>query len=139
MVNQTVWIGIVVGVFFAGIGISYVAFADLNDPGMMTNNMPQNQMTQETIHDMMMGSNPLEQHERMLGMMEVMMEDEDLTNHMNAHMLENEKIVHQILTIMEGTPHLNDHMTAHVSGDLSEYAYLDDMPHEDHGHEDEHE
>ena len=29
-------------------------------------------------------------------------------------------------------------MAAHISGDLSEYAYLDEIEHEEHAHEDEH-
>ncbi len=137
MVSQGIWIGIVVGVFFIGIGISYTVFANMNNPGNMS--MQENQIMPGNMHDMMMGSNPLEQHERMLEMMQVMMDDENLRNHMQAHMLENEIVVHQMLTMMDQTPHLKEHMIAHVSEDLSEYAYLDELEHEDHAHEDEHE
>ena len=162
MVSQPIWIGIVIGVFFVGIGMSYAIFANTYDPmsmkfhdqelfdQMMSQNpkmtqqwmdssmMQDPQFGQQMIGSMMMGSNPIEQHENMLEMMEVMTENEDLMNHMYAHMLENEKMVHQMLTMMSQSPHMKDHMAAHVSGDLSEYAYLDEEKHEEHGHEDEH-
>jgi len=40
-----------------------------------------------------------------------------------------------MLTLMSKAPHLKDHMAAHVSGDLSEYAYLDEAEHEEHIHD----
>jgi len=135
MASQGIWIGIIVGVFFVGIGISYAVFANMNYPSNIS--MQGNQMMPGNMRDMMMGSNPMEQHERMLEVMQVMMEDENIMNHMQAHILENEIIVHQMLTMMDQTPHLKVHMTAHASGDLSEYAYLDELEHEDHAHEDE--
>jgi hypothetical protein len=146
MVNQYAWIGIAVGVFIAGIGIGYAVFPPSFGPGnmmmqnqqMMQTMMQDPQFRQQMIGPMMMGSSPIEQHESMLEMMEVMTENEDLMNHMHAHMLENEKMVHQMLTMMDQNPHLKEHMTAHVSGDLSEYEYLDEIEHKDHGHEDEH-
>ena len=39
MVSQYVWIGIAVGVFFAGLGISYVIFASTYDPSSMMSDM----------------------------------------------------------------------------------------------------
>jgi len=136
MASQGIWIGIVVGVFFVGIGTSYAVFANMNNPGNIF--MQENQMMPGNMRDMMMGSNPLEQHESMLEVMQVMMDDENIMNHMHAHMLENEKMVHEMLSMMDQTPHLKEHMAAHISGDLSEYAYLDEIEHEDHAHEDEH-
>ena len=187
MVNQTIWIGITIGVFFLGIGISYGLLADTSESNslnfqsqqtfdqMMSQNPkmaqqwldsmmldPQFMQTMiqndEFMHEMMemmseqdmMGgsmmssgsvileANPTEQHEMMLELMETIADNEDLRNHMFAHMLEDEKVVHKMLTIMSKAPHLKDHMEAHVSGDLSEYAYLDEEDHEEHGHDDEH-
>ncbi len=171
MVNQYIWIGIVVGVFFVGIGISYAHFQMnnpsnfmgmapqqmqqmMNDPQIaqqMMNQMMQNpemmqammqnqQMMEGTMGSgMMMGSNPIEQHERMLELMGTMMNNEDVMNHMFAHMIENELIVHQMFSLMDTSPALKEHMAAHVSGDLSEYEHLDDMHNEEeHGHEDGH-
>ncbi len=156
MPSQAIWTGIAVGVFFAGMVIGYTVFSQsfgpgnmmmqnqqmmqqmMRDPQMMQTMMQDPQFRQQVMGPMMMGSSPIEQHERMLEMMQVMMENEDLMNHMHAHMLENEKMVHQMLIMMSNTPHMKDHMAAHVSGDLSEYAYLDEEEHEEHGHEDEH-
>ncbi len=131
MVNQYVWIGIAVGVFFVGLAGVYAIFLNAYQPNVM--------MTQiHPMQKMMMSSSPVEEHEMMLEMMESMTENENLMNHMFAHMIEDDKTIHKMLTIMSKTPHLKDHMAAHVSGDLSEYAYLDEEEHEEHGHEDEH-
>ncbi|KKK88362.1 hypothetical protein LCGC14_2743950, partial [marine sediment metagenome] len=65
-----------------------------------------------------------------------MQENENLMNHMFAHMMNDERVIHNMLTIMSKAPHLKDHMAAHVSGDLSEYAYLDEGEHEEHIHDD---
>ena len=131
MVNQNLWIGIVVGVFIVGIGVSYAVFQANNLSNFMVT-------TPQQMQQMMMGSSPVEEHEMMLAIMESMTENENLMNHMFAHMMEDDKVVHKMLTIMSKTPHMKDHMAAHVSGDLSEYAYLDEEEHEEHGHNDEH-
>lgn len=131
MVNQYVLIGIVVGVFFVGLAGVYAIFLNAYQPNVM--------MTQtQPMQKMMMGSSPVEEHEMMLAIIESMTENENLMNHMFAHMMEDDKVVHKMLTIMSKTPHLKDHMAAHVSGDLSEYAYLDEEEHGEHGHKDEH-
>ncbi len=159
MVSQPIWIGIVIGVFFVGIGVSYAHFANTYDPmsmkfqnqelfdQMMSNNprMSQQWMDSDMMNQdmgdsgMMMGSNPIEQHERMLELVEMMGDDENMMNHLFAHMIENERIVHQMFSLMDSSSALKEHMAAHVSGDLSEYEHLDDMhDDEEHGHEDEH-
>jgi len=131
MVNQYLLIGIVVGVFFVGLAGGYAIFLNAYQPNVM--------MTQtQSMQKMMMGSSPVEEHEMMLAIIESMTENENLMNHMFAHMIEDDKVVHKMLTIMSKTPHMKDHMAAHVSGDLSEYAYLDEEEHEEHGHKDEH-
>ncbi len=240
MVNQTLWIGIVVGVFFVGIGISYAIFSSsynpnsmrfqnqplfdqmmsqnpkmtaqwmtammqdpqqmqqmqqlmldpefrqqmfqqmntmmddpqlqqqmfqqmgimMNDPqlrqqmiDMMTQNpemiqaMMQNQqmidiMTQnpEMIQAMMqnqqmigimgqgrtgpgtmMGESPIEQHETMLELIEEIMEEKQLRDHMFAHIIEDQELVHQMFTLMDSNPELKKHMEAHVSGNITGY------------------
>ncbi len=110
----------------------------MQNPEMMQAMMQNQQMMEGTMGSgMMMGSNPIEQHERMLELMGTMMDNEDIMNHMFAHMIENERIVHQMFTLMDTSPALKEHMAAHVSGDLSEYEHLDDMHNEEeHGHED---
>ena len=131
MVNQYLLIGIIVGVFFVGLAGAYAIFLNAYQPDVM--------MTQtQSMQKMMMGSSPVEEHEMMLAIIESMTENENLMNHMFAHMMEDDKVVHKMLTIMSKAPHMKDHMAAHVSGDLSEYAYLDEEEHEEHGHKDEH-
>ena len=112
----------------------------MQDPEMMQAMMQNQQMMEGTMSSgMMMGSNPIEQHEKMLELMGVMMNNKDMMNHMFAHMIENEQIVHQMFTLMDMSPALKEHMAAHVSGDLSEYEHLDEMhDEEEHGHEDGH-
>ena len=131
MVNQNLWIGIVVGVFIVGIGVSYAVFQANNLSNFMVT-------TPQQMQQMMMGSSPVEEHEMMLELMGTMQENENLMNHMFAHMMEDERTMHNMLTIMSEAPHLKDHMAAHVSGDLSEYAYLDEEGHEEHIHDDDH-
>jgi len=67
----------------------------------------------------MMGSSPIEEHEGMLEMMEYIMEEEQLRDHMLAHMIENQELVHRMFTLMDSNPELKKHMEAHVSGDIS--------------------
>ena len=153
MAKQYIWIGIVVGVFFVGMGISYGIFVNSYDPTikfqnqqqfdqMMANNPKMNAewmastMEGGMLRQMMLGSSPAEEHEMMLEIIETMQENENLMNHMFAHMMNDERVIHNMLTIMSKAPHLKDHMAAHVSGDLSEYAYLDEGKHEEHIHDD---
>ena len=132
MVNQNSWIGITVVLFVTGIGIGYGVFSS-------SQVMPSTMVDGSMGSGMMMGSNPIEQHERMLELIETMTNDKDMMNHLFAHMIENERLVHQIFSIMDGSSALKEHMAAHVSGDLSEYEHLDDMhDEEEHMHEDEH-
>jgi len=132
MVNQNSWIGITVVLFVTGIGIGYGVFSS-------SQVMPSTMVDGSMGSGMMMGSNPIEQHERMLELVEMMGDDENMMNHLFAHMIENERMVHQMFSLMDGSSALKEHMAAHVSGDLSLYAYLDDMhDDEEQGHEDEH-
>jgi len=57
MVNQNVWIAIVVVVLVAGIGIGYGVFSS-------SQVMPSTMVVGSMGSGMMMGSNPMEQHER---------------------------------------------------------------------------
>jgi len=103
LVSQGIWIGITVGVFFAGLGIGYAVLQSttvspmmqnqqmqqmmedpefreqmmnqmMQNPEMMQAMMQNQQMMEGTMGSgMMMGSNPIEQHEKMLELMETMM------------------------------------------------------------------
>ncbi len=69
MVNQTIWIGIVIVVFFVGIGVSYAIF-DINEPVQMTDEEHINTMIYDPeIHD---------------AVMKIMMEDEEFMNQMQS-------------------------------------------------------
>jgi len=112
MVNQTIWIGIVVGVFFVGIGVSYAIFSSSYDPNTM-------------IEDSMMDASPIEQHETMLELIEEIMEEKQLREHMFAHIIEDQELVHQMFTLMDPNPELKKHMEAHVTGNITEYEILE--------------
>ena len=112
MVNQTIWIGIVVGVFFVGIGVSYAIFSSSYDPKMSEHSM---------IEDSMMDASPIEQHETMLELVEEIMEEKELRDHMFAHIIEDQELVHQMFTLMDSNPELKEHMEAHVTGDIARY------------------
>jgi len=51
MVNQYVWVGIVIGVFFVGIGVSFAIVANTYDPNTM-------KFRNQIIFDQMMSQNP---------------------------------------------------------------------------------
>ena len=115
LVNQKVWIGIVVGVFFVGIAGGYAVFVSSYEVTEM--------MSEHDTHEPMMGSmmnlSGMEEHEMMLGIMEGVMEDEVMRQHMMAHMMEDQGFVHQMFTFMEQSPEMMLHMEAHVTGDIS--------------------
>ena len=174
MVNQVILIGIIIGVFFAGLGISYAVFSTTSDPTtmriasqhafdqLMSQNPKMSQQwvdsmmqdpqfmqammqNEEFMHEMMeemmaqqgmmgdsmmgpggmMGASPIEQHEEMLEMIEYIMEEEKLRDHMLAHMIENQDFVHQMFSLMDQSPELKKHMEAHVTGNITEYETLE--------------
>jgi len=51
MVNQGIWVAIVIGVFFAGIGVSYAMFSSVYDPETM-------KFRTQDMFDQMMMNNP---------------------------------------------------------------------------------
>jgi hypothetical protein len=207
MVNQTIWIGIVVGIFFVGIGISYAIFSSSYDPNtmkfqnqqlfdqMMSKNPKMTaqwletgqepQLMQQFMQDpqfqqqmfdqmntwmndpdfrqqmygqmfehqqfmnemisnpefqqqwmgsmmdqdmmkpgMMIGESPMEQHEMMLEMIEEIMEDEELRNHILAHILENQNLTHQMLQLMVQSPQHRMHIEAHLAGNMTDLGMM---------------
>ena len=113
MLSQPIWIAIVIGVFFVGIGASYAHFANTYDPmsmkfqnqelfdQMMSNNPkmsqqwmgsgmmnPQQMMndpqSMQQMHDMMM-SNPQHMNQMMGPMMNTMMNDTEMQQQMMNH------------------------------------------------------
>ncbi len=51
MVSRSIWIGIVIGVFFVGIGVSYAIFSNTYDPSTM-------KFANQELFDQMMSNNP---------------------------------------------------------------------------------
>ena len=117
MVSQPIWIAIVIGVFFVGIGVSYAHFANTYDPmsmkfqnqelfdQMMSNNPkmsqqwmgpgmmnPQQMMndpqSMQQMHDMMM-NDPQHMNQMMGPMMDTMMNDPQMQQQMMTHMMGN--------------------------------------------------
>ena len=117
MVSQPIWIAIVIGVFFVGIGASYAHFANTYDPmsmkfqnqelfdQMMSNNPkmsqqwmgsgmmnPQQMMndpqSMQQMHDVMM-NDPQHMNQMMGPMMDTMMNDPQMQQQMMTHMMGN--------------------------------------------------
>jgi len=167
MVSKSILIGITIGVFFTGIGISFailsvtyspstMKFANqelfdmmmsqnpkmsqlwldsmMQDPNfmqtMIENDEFMHEMTeimseQGMIEDSMMDASPIEQHETMLELIEEIMEEKQLREHMFAHIIEDQELVHQMFTLMDPNPELKKHMEAHVTGNITEYEILE--------------
>lgn len=88
MVNQYVWIGIVVGIFFVGIGVGHSIQSNTLTVPMMTSQ----QMTK------MMNQN----HDFMQQMMMEMINDPNIRLQMIGHMTENPEMMQQLSKIMTG-------------------------------------
>jgi len=143
MVQQSIWIGITIAVFFVGIGVSYAIFSSTNDPNtmkfqnqqlfdqMMSQNpkmtaqwmetmMPEAQfhdqvmdymaknpeqmnqwMVQDPKHVEEMSTAMRENHDFMIKMMSVMINDPALRLQMLGHMTENPESMEQMKKMME--------------------------------------
>jgi len=87
MVNQSIWIAIVIGVFFVGIGVSYAHFTNTLDPMSM-------KFQNQELFDQMMSQNP-----KMTGdWMETMMEDVQFHDQMMEYMAKNPEQMNQWMT-----------------------------------------
>jgi len=100
MVSQSIWIGIVVGVFFVGIGVSYAIFSSTYDPNTM-------KFANQELFDQMMSQNP----KMKANWMETMMQDAQfhdqamdyMAKHpeqMNQWMVQDPKHVERMATAM---------------------------------------
>jgi len=84
MVSQHIWIGIVIGVFFVGIGISYAIFSNTNNPSTL-------KFANQEIFDQMMSQNP----KMTANWMETMMEDEQFHDQAMDYMAKNPEQMNQ--------------------------------------------
>ena len=87
MINQYVWVGITVGVFFAGIGIGYAVFSPSFGPGNMM--MQNQQMMKQMMQDPQLRQQMMEQMSTMLNdpeqrqlMMNMMMQNQEFMQEM---------------------------------------------------------
>ena len=114
MVSQSILVGIIVGVFFVGIGISYVIFASTNVPIQMTDEehikiMIYDPEIHEAIMKMMMEdedhsrqmfkditTTSMQKHEFAQKMIEMLDSDYELRMHVMAHLMQDEDFMNQM-------------------------------------------
>ncbi len=84
MVSQSILVGIIVGVFFVGIGISYAIFSNTISPSTM-------KFANQELFDQMMSQNP----KMTANWMETMMEDEQFHNQAMDYMAKNPEQMNQ--------------------------------------------
>jgi len=82
--NQYIWVGIVIGVFFVGIGVSYAIFSNTDSPSTM-------KFADQETFDQMMSQNP----KMMANWLETMMQDEQFHNQAMDYMAKNPKQMNQ--------------------------------------------
>ncbi len=114
MINQYILIGIIVGVFFVGIGVSYAVFASTNVPIQMTNEehiraMVYDPEIHEAMIKMMMQdeehskqmfqdsiSTPMQKHQFTEKLMETLDSDSELRMHVMAHLMQDEDFMKEM-------------------------------------------
>jgi len=84
VVSQGIWVGIVLGVFFVGIGVSYAIFANMHDPNTM-------KFRNQEIFDQMMSQNP----KMTINWMETMMQDAQFHDQVMDYMAKNPEQMNQ--------------------------------------------
>ena len=113
MVSQPILIGIIVGVFFVGIGVSYAIFGT-NEPVQMTNEEHIRAMIYDPeVHEAMMKmmmedeehakqmfqdsiSTPMQKHQFTEKLMETLDSDSELRMHVMAHLMQDEDFMKEM-------------------------------------------
>ena len=121
MVSQSILAGIIVGVFFVGIGISYAVFASSNVPIQMTNEEHIRAMVYDPeIHEAMMKmmmqdeehskqmfqdsiSTPMQKHQFTEKLMETLDSDSELRMHVMAHLMQDEHFMKEMSMLSTGS------------------------------------
>jgi len=114
MVSKSILIGIIIGVFFVGIGVSYAVFASTNVLIQMTDEEHIRAMIYEPeIHEAMMQmmmedeehsrqmfkdmtATSMQKHEFAQKMMEIVESDSEFRMHVMAHMMQDEDFMNQM-------------------------------------------
>jgi len=84
MVQQSIWIGITIAVFFVGIGVSYAIFSSTNDPNTL-------KFQNQQLFDEMMSQNP----KMTAQWMETMMQDVQFHDQAMDYMVKNPEQMNQ--------------------------------------------
>jgi len=106
MVSRYIWIGIVIGVFFVGIGVSYAIFASTYDPNTM-------KFQNQELFDQMISQNP----KMTANWMETMMQDAQFHDQVMDYMAKNPEQMNQWMV----------HDPKHVE-EMASSAYLSNSP-----------
>ena len=128
MVSQPIWIAVVIGVFFVGIGVTYVHFANTYDPMSM-------KFQNQELFDQMMSNNPrMSQHWMDSGMMmnqqqmQQMMNDPQTMQQMHDMMMSNPQHMNQMMGPMMNTmmndPELQQQMMNHMMNHQGMMDYM---------------
>jgi len=114
MVSQTIWIGIVIGIFFVGIGVSYAHFANTYDPMSM-------KFHNQELFEQMMSHNPkMSQQWIDSGMMNTMMNNPEMqklimsTMHDSNQIQLMEDMMADMMERMQTDPELKQAMMEHM-------------------------
>ena len=114
MVSQPIWIAIVIGVFFVGIGVSYAHFANTYDPMSM-------KFQNQELFDQMMSHNPKMSQQWMdSDMMNTMMNDPEMqkmimtTMHDSNQIQLMEDMMDDMMERMQTDPELKQVMMEHM-------------------------
>lgn len=114
MVSQPIWIAIVIGVFFVGIGVSYAHFANTYDPMSM-------KFQNQELFDQMMSHNPKMSQQWMdSDMMNTMMNNPEMqkmimsTMHDPNQMQLMEDMMADMMVRMQTDPELEQAMMEHM-------------------------
>lgn len=119
MVNQSVWIGIVIGVFFVGLASGYAILTGSANPSnmLMQNHQSMTQNTSQmnswmpnTQHVQEMATTMKENHDFMQQMIMEMINDPDMRLQMIGHMTENQDAMQQMKMMLNDTGSMNEPM-----------------------------
>jgi len=126
MTSQYVWIAIVIGVFFVGIGVSYTHFSNIYNPmsmkfqnqelfdQMMSNNP---RMSQQWMDSGMMNQQMMNDPQTMQQWMDTMMNDPQMQQQMMTLMMNNQDMMHSMMNNHDMMNMLNSGMMGqHMSG-----------------------
>lgn len=136
MVSQRIWIAIVIGVFFAGIGVSYAHFANTYDPmsmkfrnqelfnQMMSNNP---RMSQQWMDSGMMNQQQMMNDPQMMSQwMNTMMNDPQMMQQLHEYMMNDPQ---HMDTMMNNPQHMQT-MADIMGNDMIEYMMNNPQMHQ---------